>query len=609
MDAKPRSLKDIFDAQCRYLVPLYQRPYVWNRAAQWEPLWDDVLALAERYVKQDPFRPHFMGAVVLDQLNTATGTLDLRQIIDGQQRLTTLQIIIEAACDVCEVLGPAASNHSHDLRRLTRNDRRGNDPDETFKVWPTNVDREHFRRVMSAGSPDELRLQYEDMATDGVGFAIADGYFFFHEKISEWLTVDREDLLVKRLDALQNALYRGVMVVVIDLDEKDDAQMIFETLNARGTPLLASDLVKNYLLHKAEERGHTLDRLYTEHWELFDTSPFWRWHIRTGRFSRPHIEFFLQNYLSLLTRDEVLMANLFNTFRQHVKSHSSKDPADYLAELKYYGEIYHQFFNFPLETPEGQFFYRMAMLDTTTVFPLLLHIFDKLGRPEKAKLRRAILTDIESFLVRRMICGLTTKNYNNMFLEALKLVVDAEPDQFRAILQTYFLGQTSDIGRWPNDEEFQESWRNLEAYRRLKPQMRLRLILEALELERRRSSLTEETSLPKTKLSVEHIMPRGWSTNWPLADDSIEAKEARAALLHTIGNLTLVTGSLNSTLSNDPWSRKRRTLRKHSVLLLNADLQDIEEWNEAAIRTRSKQLFKLAKKIWPMPLSNNPSYF
>jgi uncharacterized protein with ParB-like and HNH nuclease domain len=108
MDAKPRSLKDIFDAQCRYMVPLYQRPYVWRQAEQWDPLWEDILAVAERYLRQEAFRPHFMGAVVLEQLNTATGTLDLRQIIDGQQRFTTLQIVIEAACDVCDTLGPVA---------------------------------------------------------------------------------------------------------------------------------------------------------------------------------------------------------------------------------------------------------------------------------------------------------------------------------------------------------------------------------------------------------------------------------------------------------------------------------------------------------------------
>src|SRR5574341_1017506 len=122
MDAKPRSMKDIFDAQCRYLVPLYQRPYVWRKNEQWEPLWEDVLALAERYARQDSFRPHFMGAVVLEQLDTATGTLDERQIIDGQQRLTTLQIVIEAACDVCDTLGPASTSHARALRRLTRND-------------------------------------------------------------------------------------------------------------------------------------------------------------------------------------------------------------------------------------------------------------------------------------------------------------------------------------------------------------------------------------------------------------------------------------------------------------------------------------------------------
>lgn len=599
MDAKPRSLKDVFDAQCRYMVPLYQRPYVWKKAEQWEPLWEDVVALAERYVRQDAFRPHFMGAVVLDQLNTATGTLDLRQIIDGQQRLTTLQIVVEAACDVCEKLGEVAASHARALRRLTRNDPRGNDPDEAFKVWPTNVDREHFRRVMSAGSPDELRQHYDGKPAEAVGVAIADGYFFFYQKIHEWLETDNQDLLNKKLDALQNALYRGLMVVVIDLDEKDDAQMIFETLNARGTPLLASDLVKNYLLHQAEARGHDLDQLYVLHWQLFDATSFWREHVTTGRFKRPHIEVFLQYYLALLTRDEVQVTTLFNTFRQNVKANPSKDPADYLAELNRYGQIYHQFYNFPLETPEGLFFHRIEMLDTTTVIPLLLHVFDKLGKPEQAGPRRSILTDIESFLTRRMVSGLTTKNYNNFFLEAVKLVAEADSNQIGGILREYLLSQTSDTGRWPNDDEFEEEWRKVEAYRYLKPQMRLRMILEALELHKRSSGLTEENFLPKKKLSVEHIMPRGWVANWPLPEDTTEAKDAREALIHTFGNLTLVTSSLNSTLSNAHWSKKQKTLLKHSSLLLNADLQEADVWDEVAIKNRGKDLFKMAKKIWP----------
>ena len=601
MDAKPRSLKDIFDAQCRYMVPLFQRPYVWNQQDQWEPLWEDISNLAERYYRADAFRPHFMGAVVLEQLNTATGTLDLRQIIDGQQRLTTLQMVIEAACDVCESLGVIGSNHVRDLRRLTRNDPRDGNPDETFKVWPTNVDREHFRLVMSAHSPEEVRNHYNGQISGEVGYAIANGYFFFYDKIKEWLGTDQE-IIKKKLDALQNALYRGLLVVVIDLDEKDDAQMIFETLNARGTPLLASDLVKNYLLHRAEDRGYDLDKLYDEHWLFFDSSTFWRQKIQTGRLLRPHIELFMQNYITLLTKDEVLVTNIFNTFRQYVKTHPEVDPIKYLKDLHRYGLIYQHFYNTSPETREGLFFKRIQTMDNSTVYPLLMIVYDKLAKPEHETQRLAILSDLESYLVRRMVCELGTKNYNNIFLDAVKKFIDCSPEQLARLIREYLQTLTIDISRWPDDEEFLGAWSSCEVYRRFKPQSRLRMILEALELQRRSSAKTEDMALPKKKMSIEHILPRGWTDeNWPLVGDSEEVKEFRNHILHTLGNLTLVTGSLNSSLSNDPWVKKVVTLQNYSVLLLNVDLKSKPKWNEEAIQKRSKDLFDLAKIVWPYP--------
>lgn len=601
MDAKPRSLKEIFDVECRYMVPLYQRPYVWNQIEQWEPLWEDISALAERYLRGDMAHPHFMGAVVLEQIPFPAGALDIRLIIDGQQRLTTLQIVLEAACDFCESLGPIAADNARNLRRLTRNDQHDQDPDEIYKVWPTNVDREHYRNVMSAGTPDDLRSQYDGKPTNEVGTAIARGYFFFYEKIKEWIMTGGDDQRKKRLIALQNALYRGLLVVVIDLDRDDDSQMIFETLNARGTPLLASDLVKNYLLHRADECGYNLDQLYKQNWLLFDASPFWRNNIKTGRFLRPHIEVFLQHYTTLLTRNEVLVTSLFNTFRQHVKEHSDIDPTTYLSDLNRYGKLYQQFYTYSAETPEGRFFARIQALDITTIFPLLLIIFDKLGKAEHDAQRRAILIDLESFLVRRMICELGTKNYNNLFLEAVKRVIDCEPSQIGPEIREHLLSQTTDIGRWPKDTEFLEAWKKADAYNRFKPQIRVRMILEALELKRRDSSKTEDIQLPKY-LSIEHILPRGWTVvNWPLPEDTQEAREARARLLHTLGNLTLVTKALNSTLSNQPWVKKVDALQDKSVLLLNADLKKAKEWNETAIRNRSLSLFDLAKQIWPYP--------
>jgi hypothetical protein len=602
MDAKPRNLKDIFDTQCRYLVPLYQRPYVWRKKEQWVPLWDDIQALAERYMRRDT-RPNFMGAVVLEQLNFATGTIDLRQVIDGQQRLTTLQIIIEAAGDICASLGEQAADHFSALRQLTRNTLHSQNPDEAYKVWPTNSDRDDFRRVMSAGSPAEVGdKDGSEPDDDDDDLGVANSYLFFHARIIAWLLgPDSPGTLPERLDGLQNAIYKGFIIVVIDLDDKDDAQVIFETLNARGTPLLASDLVKNYLLHRAEATDpKAADALYERHWKPFDERRFWRKEVRQGRLNRPRIELYLQHYLTLKTQKEVLATSLFHAFREYVKARSALTIADHLAALHHYGDIFHDFYRYPGEAREGLFFRRIEALDTTTVFPLLLHIFDKLGRPKHDEERRAILTDLESFLVRRLFCELTTKNYNNLFLEAGKAMADVEPTQLRDVLAKFLMAKSSDIDRWPNDDDFWQGWNKLEAYRRIKPQGRLRMVLEALELHLRQSELSEEQTLPKKKLSIEHILPRGWKANWPLPEETDEAKDRRELLLHTLGNLTLVTKKLNSTLSNNAWSEKRKTLRR-SILNLNADLIVREEWNEAEIRRRSKELFKLVKEIWPFP--------
>ncbi len=185
-----------------------------------------------------------------------------------------------------------------------------------------------------------------------------------------------------------------------------------------------------------------------------------------------------------------------------------------------------------------------------------------------------------------MICELGTKNYNNLFLEAVKRVADCDPNQIGPEIQDHLLSQTTDIGRWPDDKAFLEAWKKVDAYNRFKPQIRVRMILEALELKRRDSSKTEDIPLPKY-LSIEHILPRGWTvSNWPLPEDTQEAREVRAGLIHTLGNLTLVTKALNSTLSNQAWAKKVESLQDKSVLLLNADLKKLNEWNEAAIRNR-----------------------
>lgn len=228
MQTGTHSIKVVFGNDTRLLVPLFQRPYVWQREAQWEPLWQDVCSVANRLLRKQEARPHFLGAIVLDQVLTPLGREPTRMIVDGQQRLTTIQILLEAFADVCASSGNHAYHES--VRRLTRNEALVCvDPDDEFKVWPTNVDQQQYRSVMLAPAPGMLAAQ-----SFPAPHLIADAYRFFHEQITAWLGTQGVDY-DERLKALYTALGDGLRMVVIYLDDDDDAQMIFETLNARGT--------------------------------------------------------------------------------------------------------------------------------------------------------------------------------------------------------------------------------------------------------------------------------------------------------------------------------------------------------------------------------------
>jgi hypothetical protein len=169
-------------------------------------------------------------------------------VIDGQQRLTTSQVILEAFHDLCKEL--EAENPCKALARMTRNDDpMANSPDEVFKLWPTTVDQESYRMVMECHTPaavrDELTLRPHLAERQ-----IVNGYLYFSDAIREWIEPGTSNL-EKRINALIHALREHMRFVVIDLEDEDDAQLIFETLNARGTPLLPTDLVKNFVFHRA----------------------------------------------------------------------------------------------------------------------------------------------------------------------------------------------------------------------------------------------------------------------------------------------------------------------------------------------------------------------
>lgn len=589
------TIRQLFHQERRHVVPLYQRPYVWQEEAQWAPLWEDIRSVAERLASTQNPRSHFIGAIVLEYVPQHAGALEIRLVIDGQQRLTTIQLLLEAFYDFTGTIG--ADQHHRAIERLVRNDDpMSTNPIERYKVWPTNVDRVHFQRVMEARSPVELKHIYDrPLHTKRLDQPILDAYLYFYESISAWaeeVPEQRDERLSLLIDAIRN----HVGLVVIDVGKEEDAQVIFETLNARGTPLLPSDLVKNHLFHHAEQDGENLDLLYKEFWQPFEEGKnYWREEIGRGHAKRARIDLFLQNFLSLRIRDEVPVSHLYATFRETTRPDTGSARAQ-LQLLRRYADIFQSFGQFPEGTQLGIFFRRLDALELGTTYPFLMELFAQHGFRGTEVIQT--LGMLESFLVRRLVCQLNTRSYGRFFIDLIDSLdgpLESLPERIRGAL----LKSSAETGRWPDDEEFRSAWLSAPLYKTML-RSRLRMLLEALDTEL--ASEFGESYVLREKLTIEHLLPQQWRAQWRLPEGATaEMVATRDQLLHTLGNLTLVSNKLNPLLSNGAWPGKIAYIRQHANLNLNRELCNRWEnqWDESHIRERGNALFDIASNLWP----------
>lgn len=620
MEANPQNLELIFDPSIAYRIPLFQRPYVWNEEENWQPLWDDIQLLMDRYLLDKKVHSHFLGAVVLEQVTNATGSIGARQVIDGQQRLTTLQLFLLAARDLCNELG--AEKYFECFTDLTANKKsRIVQETERYKVWPTNSDRDAFIRTHCAGSPAKVLAEFPNKkSVSRTGKMIPDAYLYFSEQLRNWLAGDLsdEELSDKTqddyLETLWNVIKAHLQLVVIDIDKDDESQVIFETLNARGTQLLPGDLIKNYLFHKAEGAEKEIQRLYDSYWHDFDDpdSDFWREEVRQGRVKRPRIDLFMQHYLTLHTQDDIRVAHIFNAFKFYAERYELREgdervlpnsPDEHLKALCDYGKVFRTFYKREKNSRLEVFLSRLEAVDTATVYPFLLEASYTLSKNHAAEFER-ILHWLESYLVRRMICCLTTKNYNRLFIEMIKAVQAGGRITEQKVVD-FLLKSDADTARFPDDEEFTRAWLMNPSYNNL-AQFKTRAILVALN-SAFETSKSEVISLP-TGLTIEHVLPKNWEAHWPLELDEptdvekkLLATNSRNEILDSFGNLTLITNSLNPALSNGAWEDKKPELIKFSKLNLTRYFCDCDHWDENAISKRGKVLLKKAKAIWAYP--------
>lgn len=606
MKAESFSPFDIFQKPQRLRVPQYQRPYVWSKDLQWEPLWEDITALALSYLEsgKKDVTPHFLGAVVLQHQFNNSNALQERSIVDGQQRLTTLQILIDAV--QAQLVASGATRDALWLQELVENDERyRNEPDDMFKLLPTNRDLPGYREVMGASPP----IDYSQLTNKKD--RVVEAHQYFARATADFLAEESVFSMEDRAEALRASIRDCLRVVVISLEPNEDAQAIFETLNSRGTPLSSADLIKNLLFQRLEAEEVDVADVDESYWRIFERS-FWEREVSVGRRSYSQSSIFLTHFLVSRTGEMIVASEVFNRFKLFVQYEWTRSTLELVKEIFGLAGFYERSMErAALETGELSFIelflYRMQTMDTDSVRPLFLHLVDPALPTLSEHDLKQVLGDVESWLVRRGLLRLTTKNYNRIFADLIRDLLVASRDDAASLVRTTLVSFNAETNLWPDDNSLRREIPAAALYKDVRRD-RMRMILEAIEDDLRGYTRSNEPKTeercPRHILTIEHVLPQNWVDNWPLGEG--EDAETRHRLVHTLGNLTLIRGRLNSSISNSGWGipgGKRDELRKHARLALSGGLEEFDDgqWTHTAIRDRTSALLERLIDIWSAP--------
>jgi len=620
----------------KFTVPIYQRQYAWKEH-RLQPLWDDLVSKADELLEGPPKFQHYMGALILAPGSDgySVGRISSVQVVDGQQRLSTFQLFLAA-------LRHVATDWKQDgivkaLDVYIFNDERSAEADATLadrlKLVPTPADRSIFRDLMTE-SFATVRSRHSNAfykngnIIKGQAPRALLAYLYFREKINHYAAwgsddQDEDDFDVDRLfaalskddpaagtrlQALADALLIQFKLVIINLEEGDDAQVIFETLNSRGEPLLAMDLVRNNIFHRAEAQGEQAEGLFETRWKPFDQL-FWKEDAPRAKPKRPRIDHFLSYALTAQTGEETSLRELYAEYRAYARPKGKARFAtvgEELDALLRFNPVYEALEKGKGDADVAWLGRKLATWEVATVYPLVFATaVADMDEAEKLTIYRLIY----SYIVRRAICNLTAKNMNKNFTRIVAIFNErgASLESFRAS----FVGQSGPAVRFPDDAELQDAIASQPIYDNISRAERKIDILWELE-KAVRSKFQVDGNRPSL-LSVEHVLPQTWTTHWPLPDgrtvpgtrmpadeEMAVAMRHRDAHRHRLGNLTLVTTPLNSSMQNQAFDAKRERLGK-SLMALNTAIAESPVWDEAAIVQRGADLAQLAVNIWPHP--------
>ena len=541
MKASETKLQRVIEGTNQYVVPLFQRKYSWE-AKEWNTLWDDLFEL---YEEETP-RNHFIGSIVTMPTQSVPEGVAKFLLIDGQQRFTTILILLAVLRDKAQSQPESTLAQEIDQTLLKNPFKLGTD---AFKLLPTQGDRESFLGIL---------LSEKSSAEDQITRA----YSFFDKKIRPGA--------IDNLERLKQIIVSQLVLVSIVLDRDDNPHLVFESLNAKGRALSQADLIRNYFFMKIHVDEQ--ETLYGACWRPMQD--------KLGANLTEFIRHFLMKDGGVIKQGEVYFA-----LKEHADLMSPQQIIDYLQEITRFAEFYSKLVSPVQETSASirQQMQRLNRLEVTVAYPLLLNVYHDYESGSVNEIEfTEVLEVIENFMIRRFVCAVPTYGLNKVFPA---LYAQAKGNSSLAA----GLKEALRTKGYPRDAEFRERFISSKLYGGGDRIEKTKIILERLE-----ESFEHLEPVALSGLQIEHVMPQTLTDSWKtVLGDSWET--VHELLLHTVGNLTL-TG-YNAPMSNDDFRRKSEILLK-SHLELNKYFKDVGEWNEQAIRDRGDALADVALQVW-----------
>ncbi|MGL2604519.1 GmrSD restriction endonuclease domain-containing protein [Helicobacter pylori] len=551
MEAREATLLGFFEENQnnQFVIPIYQRLYSWKKE-QCEQLWDDIIKIGGN----DKINGHFIGSIlyVLDG-NTPSSPL---LIIDGQQRLTTITLLLIAL-----------RNHSSDevkiLEKFSRKEI------ESYLINSDEKGDKKFRLILSESDKDTLLslIDKNKRKPSEPSVKIVENFKLFEKWISE--NTDKLETIFKGLEKL--------MIVYIALDkEKDDPQLIFESMNSKGIELTQTDLIRNYIVMETEVEKQK--DFYNQYWRAMEED----FKQNETLFNR-----FVRHYLTIKTGEVPKIKKVYEAFKDYQQKEGI-EIEDLLKDLqKYCGYFCQIAFKKEDDKRLNKALSFLVDLEMDVIYPLLLELYSDYSDGVLSKQDFIpIIYLTESYICRRAVCGLGTNSLNKVFPSFTKHI---QKDEYFKSLKAHF-GYLTEKQRFPNNDEFKKLFITIDFYHFQKREY----FLERLEnFERKERVYAHE-------YTTEHIMPQTLEKEWE-RDLGENFQAIHDKYLHTIGNLTL-TG-YNPEYSNKSFQEKRDMEKgfKQSPLKLNQSLKDLESFGEKEIEKRANDLADWALKIWTYP--------